>query len=405
MANNSILTIDMITRELMFQLENNLTFTRYVNRNYDDQFGNSGAKIGDTLTIRLPPLFQGRTGRTVNIESLVDQSVALTLDTQFGVDLDFTSKDLELSIDDFSQRFLRSAAATIANKIDLDGLAQYVNIYNAVGTPGTVPNALLTYLNAGVKLDHEAVPRDGMRYNVIDPQMQATIVDALSGLFHSTTEIERQYEMGNMGLSAGFAWSMDQNVATHTSGTFTTGSTPLVNGADQTGANLITDGWAVSTLVLRRGDVFTVGNDVFAVNPRSRVSTGQLRQFVVTADVTSDGSGNATIPISPSITTTGAYQTVTATPDNNDAITPLGAELTASPQGLAFHRDAFVLGMADLPLPRGTHEASRISDEQLGVSMRMIWDYDAVHDLFVCRTDVLYGWVTARPQLACRVAS
>lgn len=403
---NTILTIDMITRELMMQLENNLTFTKQVNRSFDDRFGQTGAKIGDVLTIRLPPLFTGRTGRVANVEALTDQSVALTLDTQFGVDLDFTSKDLELSIDDFSERFLNSAAATIANKIDLDGMALYKDVYNTVGTPGTVPNALLTYSNAGVKLSQESVPRgSNMRAMVINDQMEATLTDALKGLFHATTEVERQYREGTMGVTAGFKWSTDQNVATHTSGVFTTGSTPLVNGASQSGSSLITDGWAASTAILKEGDTFTVGDDVFAVNPRSRQSTGELRRFVVTADTSSDGSGDATIPISPAITVTGPYQTVTAVPDDGDVITMLGAESTASPQALAFHRDAFVLGVADLPLPQGTHQASRISDNQLGISIRMIWDFDTRNDVFICRTDVLYGWVTARPQLACRVAS
>ncbi|MGI9297835.1 MAG: P22 phage major capsid protein family protein [Gammaproteobacteria bacterium] len=403
MPTNSLLSIDMITRELMFQLENNLTFTKYVNRNYDDTFARTGAKIGDTVTIRLPPLFTGRVGRVVNIEALQEQSVALTLDRQFGVDLDFSSKDLELTIDDFSARFLRSAAATIANDIDFQGLSEYINVHNAVGTPGTIPNALLTYLDAAALLDEEAVPRDGMRSNIVDPRMQSSIVNALSGLFHSSSEIERQYEEGTMGMNSGFKWSMDQNINKHTVGP--QGGTPLVNGASQTGSSLITDGWTAAAAVrLNRGDVITLAG-VNAVNPRSKQDTGQLRQFVVTAQASSDGSGNATLSIDPPITTSGAYQTVTASPANNAAITVLGAAGIVSPQGLAFHRDAFVLGMADLPLPRGTHEAARISDEQLGVSVRMIWDYDPVNDLFICRTDVLYGWVTARPELAVRVAA
>jgi hypothetical protein len=204
MASNSILTIDMITRELMLQLENNLSFTKHVNRNYDEKFARAGAKIGDTITIRLPPLFTGRTGRVVQMEALTEQSVALQLDTQFGVDLNFTSADLLLSIDDFSERFLNSAAATIANKIDYDGMQLYKDVYWSVGTPGTVPSALLTYLQAQAKLDYAAVPRGNMRALVIDPTMEATIVDALKGLFHSSSEIERQYKEGNMGLAAGF---------------------------------------------------------------------------------------------------------------------------------------------------------------------------------------------------------
>lgn len=403
MAENSLLTIDMITQELMFQLENNLTFTKYVNRNYDDSFAQSGAEIGDTLTIRLPPLFKGRRGRNVQVEALNEQSVALTLDQQFGVDLDFSSKDLELSLSNFSERFLKSAAATIANDIDFMGLSEYVNVYNAVGTPGLVPNSLQTYTDGAALLDEEAVPRDGMRSSVIGTRMQSTIVNALQGLFHSSTEIERQYEEGTMGLAAGFKWSMDQNVNNHIVGP--QGGAPLVNGANQVGSSLGTDSWTASAgRRLNRGDIFTIAG-VNAVNPRSKADTGQLRWFVATADVDSDGAGNATIPISPTITIDGAYQTVTAAPADGAAITVLGAANVVSPQGLLYHRDAFVLGTADLPLPRGTHEAARISDEQLGISIRMIWDYDVVHDQFICRTDVLYGWVTARAQLAVRVAS
>lgn len=401
MADNSLLNIDMITRELMFQLENALTFTKMVNRNYNDQFAQTGAKIGDTVTIRLPPLFQGRTGRMVNIESLAEQSVALTLDTQFGVDLDFTSKDLLLSIDDFSDRFLRSAAATIANKIDYDGMQKYADVYNIAGTTGVETNTLATYLDAGATQDEEAVPRDGMRSMVLAPRPQASIVDALKGLFHSSEQIADQYRQGNMGLAAGYRWSMDQNTARHTNGAYA--GTPLVNGAGQTGSTLVTDGWTSGSSTLNKGDVFTIAN-VNAVNPRSRASTGQLRNFVVTAQI-SDTAGAKTIAISPAITIAGPYQTVDAAPADNAAITVNGAASAVGAQNLGFHRDAFVLGAADLPLPQGTHQAARISDDQLGISIRMIWDYDAVNDMFICRTDVLYGWVTARPQLAVRVAS
>ena len=401
---DSILTIGMVTRELMFQLENNLTFTKYVNRNYDDYYARTGAKIGDTLTIRLPPLFTVRTGRVHTPQDLQEQSVALVLNQQKGVDLDFTSTDLLLSLDDFSERFIKSNAAQLANEIDADGMALATKIANQVGTPGTVPNALKTYLDAGVRLSGEAVPRDGMRSMVVDEESEATIVDALSGLFHSTEEIERQYEQGNMGYSAGFKWSMDQNVSSYTVGAGAA-APGAVAGATQTGASLVTDGWAASTQVLNEGDVITIGDDVFGVNPRSKQAHRYLRQFVVTADVTSDGSGNATIPISPSITTTGAYQTVTKSPDDNDAIAVEGTANTLSRLNLAFHRDAFVLGMADMPMPAGTHQAERISDEQLGISIRMIWDYDAKNDEFIYRTDILYGWIVARQALACRVAA
>jgi len=400
---NTLLTISMITREALRVLENNLTFTKQVNRQYDSRFGVEGAQIGTTLNVRKPPRYVGRTGTAISIEDATETQVAVTLDTQFGVDITFTSEDLALKISDFSKRFISPAVATVANKIDNAGLALYTSVYNSVGVSGTPgPSTLLDYLNAGVALDDNAAPMDGARSVCITPLQQAKIVDALKGLFQQSSAIASQYKRGQMGTAVGFDWYMDQNCNTHTTGTFTTGSTPLVNGASQTGASLITDGWANSTAVIKKGDVFTIAG-VNHVNPQSLQITGAVQQFVATADGTSDGSGNLTISISPSITTGTGFQTVDGSPADNAAITMVGAEASQSPQGLAFHRDAFTLAMADLPLPQGTDMAARVSDDQLGMSIRLIRDYDITTDKFPCRLDVLFGWAALRPELACRI--
>lgn len=398
---NTNLTISMVTKEALRVLENNLTFAKGVNREYDDKFAIEGAKIGDTLNIRKPARYVGRSGAALAVEDHTETSVPLQLNTQFGVDVQFTSKEMTLSIDEFSDRVLKPAMATIANKIDRDGLSLYSAVHNAVGTPGTTPSTLKTYLEAGAKLDFESAPRDGQRSVVINPTASVEIVDALKGLFQSGEQIKSQYEKGNMGLAAGFKWSMDQNIHTHTVGPL--GGTPLVKGASQTGAELITDGWtAAAAARLKKGDIFTIAG-VFAVNPQTRQSTGQLRQFVVTADVSSDANGEATIGIFPAIVTSGAFQTVTAAPADNAAITVLGAASAVSPVGLAYHKDAFVLGCADLLLPKGVDMAARASDKQLGISIRMVRQYDIANDRFPCRLDVLYGWKAVYPELACRI--
>ena len=209
-----------------------------------------------------------------------------------------------------------------------------------------------------------------------------------------------------MGLSAGFKWSMDQNVATHQNGA-SVASTVTVNGAGQTGSTLNLQGFAISTTAaLRKGDVFTIAG-VNSVNPKSRLDDGRPRFFVATTDVDSDGAGNASVPISPAIITTGAFQTVTASPADAAAVT---INLSGTPgnndsskQNLVFHRDAFQLGCADLPLPDGVDRAARISDSQLGISLRMVRAYDINQDQWPTRIDVLYGWVTQYPELAARV--
>lgn len=396
---NTDLNISMITREALMVLENNLTFTKYVNRQYDDSFAISGAKIGDTLNIRKPPRYVGRSGTALGVEDFTETSVPLQLATQFGVDINFTSKELTLNIDDFSDRVLKPAIAAVANKIDFDGMALYQDIYQSVGTPATVPSTFKVFTDAGAKLDYAAAPRDGDRSVVIDPGCQSSIVDALKGLFQSSTEISNQYKTGNMGQTAGFKWSMDQNVNTQTYGVYS--GTPLVNGATQTGATIITDGWGSGVSQLKKGDVFTLAG-VHSVNPQNRTSTGQLQNFVVTATI-SDTTGAMTIAISPSIITSGATQTVDVSPADNAVITVLGATGAVSPQHLAFHKDAFVLGCADLLVPRGVDMAARVSSPKLGLSMRMVRAYDINNDKFPCRLDVLYGWKTVRPELACRI--
>ena len=401
-AANSYLTISLITREALRILENNLTAAKLVNREYNDKFGVDGAKIGTTLNVRKPPKYAGRTGQAMSIENAVETQVAVTLDKQFGVDLEFSSQDLLLSIDDFAQRFLQPAVSRIANEIDTDVLLEYDQFYNHVGTPGTTPTALLTYLQAGVRLNDDATPMDGQRSMIVDPLMEATIVDALKGLFQQATAIAEQYTKGQMGTVAGFDWYMDQNVPVHTVGAL--GGTPLVNGASQTGSTLDTDGWTATTGALAKGDIFTIAN-VNKVNPISKRNLGKVQQFRVTAAVTANGSGEIEISIDPPITTSGPNQTVNAAPANNAAITVVGAASTNSPQGLALHKDAITLVSADLPLPRGVDMAGRMSDKQLGVSIRLVRQYDIRTDYFPCRLDVLYGVTTLRAEFGCRVSS
>jgi P22 coat protein - gene protein 5 len=289
-------------------------------------------------------------------------------------------------------------------------MQQYLNVNNTIGTPGTVPNALLTYLQAGQRLDEEAAPRDNLRSLVISPAMQATIIDTLKGLFQESSEIARQYEEGTMGRSIGMKWSMDQNVGINVMGNYGI-LQPTYTLAGSTGTSIVSGNWTVTTSTLLPGNTVTFGSGatgVYAVNTQSKQSTGALKQFVVTTTSTASGGGAMTFGISPAIVTSGPFQNVTAAPGNGVSVNllgGLGAANTSSPQALAFHKDAFALGSADLPLPGGVDMAARVADKQLGISIRLVRAYDINTDRFPTRTDVLYGWTTLYPELACRVCS
>ena len=408
MPANQLLTITMITREALMVLENETVFTKAVNREYSGKFAEEGAKIGTVLNVRKPPRYIGRTGQGLSLEDAIETSIPVALTTQFGVDIAFTTQDLKLSIDDFRERFLEPAYATVANKIDYDGLQLFKQVFNEVGTPGTVPNALLTYLNAGVALDLQAAPRDRSRTLVLGPQMQATIVDALKGLFQSSEKISEQYDKGMMGLGAGFKWTMDQNVPIFTTGT--QGGTPVLTATvGQTGSSIATTGWTASTLVLNQGDIVQFAG-CYSVNPQNRQSTGVLANWVVTANVTSgSGAGAASIPIAGpgglGIVTSGPFQNASASPTASGAVTVNGATAVTSPRGLGFHKNAFTFVSADLPPVGGVDMCGRASLPQIGLSTRMIRAYDINTDRLPTRTDVLYGWAVLYPELAVRIAS
>ncbi len=407
---NQILTISMITRETLMILENDLAFTRGVNRQYDDKFAIEGAKIGDTINIRKPTRYIGRTGQALQIEDQTETSVPLQLSTQFGVDIVFSKKDLTLSMDDFSERFLKSAVATVANKIDRDGLIMAKNnTPNVVGIPGTTPSALLTYLTGGAYLDNNACPKDDQRFAVLNPIAQATIIDSLKGLFQDSDEIAEQYMSGNMGRAVGFNWSMDQNVVQHTVGAL--GGTPLVNGSNQSGSTINLKGFTANvTAVLNPGDIFTIAG-IYQVNPQNRQSTGVLQPFVVNSalSLNSDGSGNVTVPIYPflippvSATVPAQYQTVTASPADGTAITVSGTAGLLTACNMLYHKNAYVLGCADLELPGGVEMAARVSDPQTGLSIRMVKAYDINQDRSPCRLDILYGWAPLYGELGVQV--
>ena len=402
---NSLLTISMITKESLRVLVGSLKFVQNVNQGYNEQFNIKGAKIGQTVNIRKPARYTGRTGPVINIESQTETYVPLTIDQQYGVDLSFTSAEQTLSLDMYSDRVIKPAMANIASRVDAYGLGYLSKVYNQVGAPGSAVTSLSTYLAAGTKLDQTLTPRDGTRVMLTDPYTQATATGLGLNLFNPQAAISEQYKTGMLANALGFNWYMDQNMPIHTNGAYA--GTPLTNGAGQTGSTLVTDGWASGASTLTAGTVFTIGSGatgVYAVNPQTKATLSALQQFVVTQTV-SDTTGNMTISISPAIVATGAFKNVSAAPGDGVAINVAGATTVATQLSAAFHRDAFVFGCADLDVPGGTDMAYRATDPDTGLSVRVIRDYNVVSDQWVTRFDILFGFNTLYEQLCCRVAT
>jgi hypothetical protein len=415
MANN-LLTISKITNEALMVLENELTFTSEVDRNYDDQFAVVGGKIGNTVNVRRPGRFIGTTGPALNVEDFNETSVPVTLSTQFHVDTQFTTQDLALSLDMFSDRVLKPAVAAIANKIDRDGLVMAAaNTANIVGVAGTPPTGLITYLTAAAYLDSEGAPRDGRRACIVEPFTSATIVDSLKGLFVPQEAVGAQYRKGLMGRdSAGMNWKMDQNVVSQTFGSYASTTAFSCNTSSTTG--ILTSGWAQTSTIqlscstaaanLNAGDVIQIAG-VYAVNPQNRQAYGsnKLRNFVVTSAATVATTGTTNVTVSPALISAGQFQNVSIPTPGASTVTPFNNTGAVSPQNMLFHRNAFTLAVADLELPEGVHFAGRASDKEIGLSMRVVRQYTINNDSIPTRLDVLYGWAPLYPELACRVAA
>lgn len=400
---NSILTPTVIAKEALMQFKNNMGFSKNVDISYSKDFAKKGAKIGTSEKIRKPNRFTVTDGATYSAQDVTEDSVTLTIDTQKHVGFEFLSKDLTMSIDHFSERYLKPASLALVNKVDVDGATLAAKqVYNAVGTAGTTPSALLTYLEAQQKIAESAGPQDDNYSFLINPAASTKIVDALKGLFQSSSELDKQYKRGLMGQAAGGEWYRVQNLYSHTSGQ--RGGTPLMNGATAAGATtLVTDGWtAAAANRVKAGDIFTIAN-VYKVNPITKESTGVLQQFVCTADVSSDVSGNATLSIAPAIYASGSLQNVDALPADNAALTFLHGASTLTVSNILMHKDAFALAFVPLEKPEGVHFSAVETDPDTGISIRVVRDYDFDADKFKCRLDVMYGWKELRPEWACQI--
>lgn len=406
---NSLLTINMITREAIRLWKNANEFIRNIDMQYDDSFAKTGAKIGTSLRIRLPNDFTVTTGPAASVQDTAEQSTTLVLATQKHVDVSYSSVDRTMSLDDFSKRILAPMVNNLAGAVAADvmsgvdgGVANFVANTDASGN--ILNPTASTWLNAGASLDLNSAPVRGRKI-IIDPVTQARTVASLSGLFNPTTRISEQYESGAMGRALGFEWFMDQTVLKHTTASYTGSGSPATvcgttSGASQTGLSITT---SAITGGLSVGDIVTFAGSN-GVNRITKQTTGQLRQFVVTATVATGGTSISIYPalIPASGTNQVQYQTVDASPTASGNINVVTLSAAVYRKNIAYVPEAVTLATADLELPRGVHEAAR---EQFdGVSMRMVSAYNIQTDQFITRLDTLYGYLWVRPEWAVAVA-
>jgi len=390
---NTLLTPTAVTRESLRILHQKLNFVGNITRDYDDSYAKSGAKIGDSLKIRLPNQYTVRSGATLATQDTTESSVTLQVATQKGVDLNFTSVDLTLSLDDFSKRIIEPAMAVLAANIEADALNMYQDVYQSVWNGG----AAATYnkaLDCRVKLQNALAPPTD-RTILLDPQSMSDIVKDTKTLFNDQSSVAKQYREGMMGRAAGLDFGENTLLPSHTRGAGD--AAYVVNTSTGITSGTATITVATGTGTLAKGDVFTVAG-VFEAHPETKVNTGRLQQFVVTAGY---AGGGGAVAVSPTPITSGALQNIVVVGAGaGKAVVIAGTLSTAVQTGLAFQKGAFAFATADLVLPDGMDWAAR--EVYDGLSMRIVRGYDINNDKFPCRLDILYGYKTLRPQLAVR---
>ncbi len=403
---NSILTPSIITKEALRILHAQSNFLTKINRQYDSRFAVNGAKIGTNLDVRLPNKFTVRTGSTYSAQDMVERKVSLPVATIKGVDCTITDTELTMSLNDFSEQFLKPAMNQLASDIEYNAmLSMYKSVPNAVGTVSTQID-YKKFQQAGQRLTENLAPSSDRTF-LLNPSSRVEFSDAVKGLFQSSSNIEDQYREGVVGRTGGFDVFENTMIPVHTTGTY--GGTPLTNGATQgsTGASnayvatssIVTDGWTSGGTSLKAGDIVTFAG-CYDVHPETKVSTGVLKKFVIVSDV-SDTTGAITMTVSPGVIAGGAYQNCSNRIADNSAITVLGTSATAYGQNLAFHKDAFTFVSADLDIPKGVDMAAR---ERFGnISMRFVRWFDGDAGTWKSRFDILHGMAALYPELACRL--
>ena len=418
MANTiKTLTAGDITRKALSILHNELVFTKTINRSYDDRFARSGAKNGGYLEIREPNQFTIRTGQVIDTQDVTETTQQLVLATQMGVDVNFSSVELTLSLDDFAERILTPAISRLAAEVDKTNIeACYPWVAQTYYTTITAKPGLVDVRGARAKLNQGLAPI-GNRNLLLDSLSANSIMSAAQAFMNPSSAISRQYERGFMGDLAGFKFYESETAPTHTRGSvadltptmdITSDTTAIVNARATVKLTSL-----LTTSTISKGDVFCV-QGLYAVNPETKARYSHLMSFAVTTAIANTTIDATEVYVSPTPYLTGAKQNcevvtssaaaavvfATMTAANGTGWT-CGTASTSRIHSLAYHKDAFAAVFADLEMPKGVDFAAREVFD--GVSLRVVRQYDVVNDKFPCRIDVLFGQKTIRPGWACRI--
>lgn len=394
---NSLLTIDMITKEALRVAHESAQFIKTTDLQYDDQFAKEGAKIGSSLRVRKPNKYTVSDGRQLVVQDQNEQSGTLTVATQKHVGMSFNSAEMWHSIDDVSKRYIEPAVKALISRIESDYIAACTKAtYNLAGTAGTALTDLVVPSAARAKLNQGLAPKDGNRYVQCESVAMGGLVNGLKGLFQDSAQIKEQYREGMIGRTGMADWYENERMWTMQNSADVAGE---INGGTLTNGitSLTVDGLSAAPT---EGMVFTV-EGTYAINPETKATLPHLQQFVCGAGCTTTNLVFTPAIYWDSTGTNAALQNCSGQPSDNDDITFVGAASTNYVQQLMYHKEAFQIVTASLPTMADSMKCSVQTHE--GISLRVWQQSDITNDQMIMRIDALYGFAALRPEWASRM--
>ena len=367
---NTLITLKTIAREALPRLAENLAFPSLVYRDFKNEFSDFGSTIQARLPVALAASeFDPASG--ISYDDIEEKTVDVTLDKIATVDSAASAIETATGIDDLNRVFVEPAAAALAEKINADGLLLYRDIPTCVGTAGTTPATLAVLASARKQLNIQKVPVAG-RAGLWDPEADAAF-STLDAIVHADKSGSNQaLREGSIGRVMGMDHYMSQAVKKHVTGV-TAATAVKVNGAVSAGATKLSIDATTLTGKLVKGDLIKIGANTFTV--------------------TSDSAAAA----ANAIADIAVYPALPAVADNADVT--LIASHTAN---LVFHPKAFAFVTRPLHNPDGEGVASYVTSFG-GITLRVTKGYNQQYKKSVYSMDVLYGYKTVCPELACRV--
>ena len=397
MAANTLLSTQAITELSLAMFQDELPFLMTGNRQFEGEFTRDTYKRGQVVNIRKQNHYRADDGRVGSIQATDEQFEPLTVAHQYNIPIEFNTKDLSLTIGQFKERYLDDMIQELKFKAETDIAEQArTELYFTSGTAGAPINTYQAVSDVNAKMKILMMPTR-MAYMALNPFDTSTLKGSLQNSFNDmlNKDISERGALGHLDI---FDMYESQALARQTAGA--PGGSVLINGTVTSGAVVNMDGFPFTTLVARQGDIFRVAG-VNSVTPIGRRDTTQFMDFIVTANVTSDGGGAAAVPIAPTIISdsTNPRQNVSAPLADNAAVTFLSSHNVS----VGYTRDS--LSIVSPPLEKIYGSDSYVAvDKKALCSMRIGRQGDIKNDINVFRVDILMGFKW-HPQYAVRFIS